>query len=58
MQRGGSGTVLITAGSTEVKLFLNPFKIEFFINSEIALVVNSRNLLNVEHYRAKRFDRG
>lgn len=56
-QRAANGNVHITAGTTEAKLFLDPFRIEFYINSEIAVVLNSRNLFNIEHYRTKRLEK-
>lgn len=57
MQRSASGTVQITAGNTEAKLYMDPFRIDFSVNSEIGVVMNSRNLLNIEHYRVKRWGR-
>lgn len=49
-----SGGVEVTSGTTKASITYNPFQVDFFVNGEIAVVLNSRGLMNVEHYRNKR----
>jgi mannosyl-oligosaccharide alpha-1,3-glucosidase len=38
----------------EVLIYHNPFKIEFLRGGEVEIVLNERNFMNLEHWRAKR----
>lgn len=53
MQRK-SGGVEITSATTKASVTFDPFQVDFYINNEIAVVVNSRGLMNVEYLRTKR----
>ena len=33
----------------------DPFQVDFYVNGEIAVVLNSRGLMNVEHFRTKKY---
>ena len=46
--------VVVTTETTEAVITFDPFRIDVSVNGEIAAVINSRGLLNIEHYRAKR----
>ncbi|XP_022900640.2 neutral alpha-glucosidase AB [Onthophagus taurus] len=45
--------VSIKAGNNKVILKSNPFKAEFYENDQIAAIVNSRGLFQIEHLREK-----
>ncbi len=49
-----SGGVEITSATTKASVTFDPFQIDFYVNNEIAVVMNSRKLMNFEHYRKKR----
>ena len=49
-----SGGVEITAASTKASVTFDPFQIDFYVNNEIAMVMNSRGLMNFENYRKKK----
>eukprot|EP00949_MAST-11_sp_MAST-11-sp1_P000081 g81.t1 len=40
-------------GDQRVKLHLNPLRLEFFVNGEVAMTVNERNLFHFEHTRRR-----
>ena len=44
----------ITSTKAKASVTFEPFQMEFYINNEIAVVLNSRGLMNFEHYRTKR----
>ena len=46
-----SGGVEVTAETTKASVTFEPFQVDFYINNEIAVVMNSRGLMNVEHLR-------
>ena len=50
-----SGGLEITSTRTKASVTFEPFQVDFYINNEIAVVLNSRGLMNFEHYRNKRF---
>ena len=50
-----SGGLEITSTKTKASVTFEPFQMEFYINNEIAVVLNTRGLMNFEHYRNKRF---
>lgn len=49
-----SGGVEITSATTKASVTFDPFQVDFYVNNEIAVVLNSRGLMNVEHLRTKR----
>ena len=53
IQRGSNG-VEISSDSTRASVTFSPFKVDFHVNNEIGVVLNSRGLLNFEHHRNKR----
>jgi len=53
VQRSSSG-VEITSDSTRATVSFDPFRVDFHINNEIGVVLNSRGLMNFEHHRNKR----
>ncbi len=53
VQRSSDGVQVIADG-TEAVVTFNPFRVDIRINGEIATVLNSRGLLNFEHYREKK----
>ncbi len=53
VQRSSEG-VHITSEGTEAVINFDPFRIDIRINGEIATVLNSKGLLNFEHYREKK----
>ena len=46
--------MVVTTETAEAVVNFDPFKVDVSINGEIAVVLNSRGLLNIEHYRAKK----
>ena len=53
VQRRSEG-VEVTSATTKASVSFNPFQMEFYVNNEIAVILNSRGLTNFEQYRAKR----
>ncbi len=53
MQRK-SGGVEVTSSLTKASVTFDPFQIDFYVNNEIAVVLNSRGLMNFEQYRNKK----
>lgn len=53
MQRK-SGGVEVTSATTKASVTFDPFQVDFYVNNEIAVVLNSRGLMNVEHLRKKK----
>lgn len=49
-----SGGVEITSSTTKASVTYDPFQVDFYVNNEIAVVLNSRGLMNIEHLREKR----
>lgn len=49
-----SGGVEITSANTKAAVTFDPFQVDFYVNNEIAVVLNSRGLMNVEYLRTKR----
>lgn len=50
-----SGGVEITSTTTKAAVTFDPFQMDFYVNNEIAVVMNSRGLMNFEHYRNKKY---
>lgn len=44
----------ITSATTKASVTFDPFQVDFYVNNEIAVVLNSRGLMNVEYLRSKR----
>ncbi len=44
----------MTSETTKVSVTFDPFQMDFYVNNEIAVVLNSRGLMNFEHYRKKK----
>ena len=44
----------IVSATTMASVNYNPFRIDFLVHNEIAVVLNSKGLMNFEHYRAKK----
>ncbi len=53
VQRSSTG-LEVTSETTKVAVTFDPFQMDFYVNNEIAVVLNSRGLLNFEHYRNKK----
>ena len=53
VQRSSDGFQAVFGNSTAVITF-SPFRVDFLVNSEVAVSVNNRGLLNIEHYRNKK----
>lgn len=49
-----SGGMEITSATTKASVTFDPFQVDFYVNNEIAIVLNSRGLMNVEYLRTKR----
>lgn len=52
-KRDATHVSLATAGDTTVTLTFKPFKLSVYVKGQEAVVLNSRNLFNFEHRRAK-----
>ena len=52
VQRSSDGVHITSEGAESIVTF-DPFRVDVRINGEIAAVLNSRGLLNFEHYRKK-----
>lgn len=50
-----SGGVEVTSETTKAAVTFDPFQVDFYVNGEIAVVLNSRGLMNVEHLRNKKY---
>lgn len=46
-------SVHLKFGNNSVVLTYQPFRLDFLVLDEIAVSVNSRGLMNFEHYRTK-----
>ncbi|XP_064403614.1 neutral alpha-glucosidase AB-like [Halichondria panicea] len=53
VQRSSTG-LEVTSETTKVAVTFDPFQMDFYVNNEIAVVLNSRGLMNFEHYRNKK----
>ncbi|XP_065920024.1 neutral alpha-glucosidase AB-like [Dysidea avara] len=53
VQRSSDGFQAVFGNSTAVITF-SPFRVDFLVNNEVAVSVNNRGLLNIEHYRNKK----
>ena len=53
VQRSSDGFQALFGNSTAVITF-SPFRVDFLVNNEVAVSVNNRGLLNIEHYRNKK----
>ena len=53
VQRSSDGFQAVFGNSTVVITF-SPFRVDFLVNNEVAVSINNRGLLNIEHYRNKK----
>ena len=53
VQRSSNGLEIATSTS-KASVTFDPFRVDFHVNNEIAVVLNSRGLMNFEHYRNKK----
>ena len=52
VQQSSDGFQAVFGNSIAVITF-SPFRVDFLVNSEVAVSVNNRGLLNIEHHRNK-----
>ena len=55
MHRSSKGVEVTSQGGKATVTF-DPFRVDFSVNGEIAVVLNSRGLFTFEQYRKKRLD--
>ena len=44
----------LTTATAKASVTFDPFRVDFLVNGEIAVVLNSRGLMNFEEYRNKK----
>lgn len=54
VQRSSEG-IHVTSDGAEALVNFDPFRIDIRVNGEIATILNQRGLLNIEHYREKKY---
>jgi len=53
VKEDSNGVQLSFDESSSIVLTYNPFRLDFMVGNEVAVSVNSKGLMNFEHYREK-----